>query len=188
MIDVEQLGLDLGDGIGLLMRRFYPLLLEHAYGDAETLLELDLAFDLENEHVQRVLAELAAMVAGVTETTRQEIRDLVGKQAAEGWSIAELAAAIRAHGEIASASRAKNIAHTESVSAYSRGSLLAYQASGVVAEVEWLATLDDTTAEICRSLNGKRIKLGDEFAPGIAHPPGHPGGCRCALLPVVTSE
>lgn len=183
--NVDQLGLDDGDVLATLLRRYYPLLLEQAYGDAADLLTVDLAFDLDNPLVQEVLGELAQQVRRVTDTTKDEIRALIGKQADEGWSIPELAAEIRKLGEIHSKQRATLIARTETAAAYSRGSLLAYQQSGVVAAVEWLATLDDLTSPECAALHGTQAPLGEAFADGTLHPPRHPR-CRCTLVPVLS--
>jgi SPP1 gp7 family putative phage head morphogenesis protein len=183
-IDVTQLPLDLGDGIERLMRRFYPLIVSRSFGDAQGVLGVDIAFDLDNPFVQDVLGELAQQVRKITETTRAEIQALVGRQADEGWSIQRLAEEIRTHGENISKSRAEMIARSETAAAYSKGSILAYKESGVVKAVEWLATLDDQTSEECAALHGTRAELGKTFADGTEHPPRHPN-CRCALIPVV---
>jgi len=181
-IDADQLGLDLGDGIGLLLRRYYPVLLRQAFQDAGIALSMDLAFDVDNPFVQATLADLARLVRGVADTTREEIRALIGRQADEGWSIARLADEIRAHGVTASTARAEAIARTETAAAYSRGSLLAYEESGVVGAVEWLAGPDECPE--CAALSGTRAPLGATFADGTPHPPKHPN-CRCTLLPVL---
>jgi len=181
---VERLGLDPGPGVRRTLGRFYPLLLRRAYEDASLTLDLDLAFDLENPKVQEVLGELADLVQRVADTTRDQIRALIGKQASEGWSIADLAQEISRLGEVQSDHRATVIARTETASAYSRGSILAWQESGVVGQVEWDATLDDVTAEACKALHGQRAPLGGQFADGTRHPPRHPN-CRCALIPIV---
>lgn len=179
---VDQLGLDLGPGISTLMRRFYPLLLEDAYSDAGAVLSLDLVFYLENEFVQETLDGLAKNVRAVAETTKEQIRSLVGKAAQEGWGVEELARQIRETGEIASVSRSVLIAQTETATAYSQGSILAYQESGVVSGLEWLVAGDP--CPICDPLDGQVADLGKAFAGDIPHPPAHPG-CRCAIAPVV---
>jgi SPP1 gp7 family putative phage head morphogenesis protein len=181
-IDVDQLPLDLGDEIARLMRRFYPLLISRAFGDASGVLGIDLAYDLENPFVQEVLDQLAKQVRSVAETTRDDIRWLVGQAASEGWSTADLARELRQLGETLSSSRADVIARTETATAYSRGSLLAFEESGVVSAVEWLAGPDE--CDICQPLSGTRVALGEPFADGILHPPLHPN-CRCALAPIV---
>lgn len=179
--DVEQLGLDLGDELAKLMRRRYVQALRLAYGEAATTLELDLAFDLDNPLIQEVLDELATEVRRVTETTREDIRVLIGKQADEGWSIEDLAAEIEKLTEIHTPARARLVAQTETALAYSRGSVLAYEESGVVDRLEWL-TADP--CPICEPLDGKVVGLGEEFASGISYPPAHPN-CRCAIAPVL---
>ncbi len=181
---VDQLGLDDGTVLATLLRRYYPLIFEQAYGDAAGLLAVDLDFDLDNPLVQEVLDQLAAQVRRVAETTRDEIRVLIGRQAAEGWSVQRLADELGQLAEIHSKNRATLIARTETASAYSRGSLLAYQQSGVVAAVEWLATLDDLTSPECAALHGTRAELGQAFADGTLHPPRHPQ-CRCSIVPVL---
>jgi SPP1 gp7 family putative phage head morphogenesis protein len=179
---VDQLGLDLGRTISTLMRRFYPLLLRQAWADAGEVLELDLTFSLTNPLVQTLLGELAEQVQAVAETTRTQIRDLVGRQAAEGWSVEQLAKEIRQLGEIETPRRAKLIAVTETASAYSRGSIAAYRESGVVQGLRWLTA--DSPCEICDPLDDTVAPLGEAFAGGVTFPPAHPG-CRCAIAPVV---
>lgn len=180
--DVDKMGLDAGAEAEELLRRFHPLLLEAGFGAGiEQLDGVTIAFDLANPAVQAVLDELALKVRSVAETTRNEIRALVGRQAAEGWSLSELAAALRAHGEEMSVIRAKTIAATETAAAYSAGSLLAYEESGVVESVEWLTS---DPCPICAPLDGKVVPLGKPFADGINHPPAHPN-CRCAVAPIV---
>jgi SPP1 gp7 family putative phage head morphogenesis protein len=179
---IDQLPLDLGDVIEKLMRKYYPLLVSRAWGDAQAVVGVDIAFDLDNPYVQEILDELAQDIRGITETTRADIQQLLGQQAIEGWSTEELARRLRERGVTESARRARLIASTETASAYSRGSLLYYQESGVVSGTEWLAT---DPCEICEPLADKVVDLGEEFAPGISFPPAHPA-CRCALAPIIS--
>jgi SPP1 gp7 family putative phage head morphogenesis protein len=182
---VEQLGLDLGPGVKRIMRRIYPKVLQKAFGDAELALDVDIAWDVENKEVQAVLGELADLVTRVTETTKNSIRSLVGRAAAEGWSIERLAKEILDSGAVVSKSRARMIAQTETASAYSMGSLLAYAQSKVVEGVEWLTTIDDLTCPDCKGLNGEIRDLEEKaFSDGSIMPPRHPN-CRCALAPVL---
>jgi HK97 family phage portal protein len=175
-------GLDDGTAIAALMRQYYPLLLEQAAMDAQDQLGVDLAFDLNNPRVLDTLARLATKVKGVAATTKDEIRALVGQATQEGWSPAQLASAIRAHGVTASATRAHLIAVTETASAYSAGSVLAYQDSGVVQGKQWIVT--DDACPICAPLADKIVALDESFADGIDYPGAHPA-CRCALVPVL---
>lgn len=173
--------LDDGRKLARLMRAFYPLLMERAFRDAHEA-GITVAWDLDNPHVQTVLATLARRIVAVSDTTRQEVRDLVGQQAREGWSIDELADQIASLAEIHTRERALLISRTESATAYTQGSLAAYRASGVVDRVEWL--LGPDPCEICQGLGGAVVPLGEEFLPGVDGPPAHPR-CVCALAPVV---
>jgi len=182
MTTIDQLGLDLGARLGLLLRRAYLLALPAAFADAADVLGVDVAFDVDNPFVQAILSDLATRVRDIAETTREEIRGLVGQAAAEGWSVEQLARAIEGLGEGHSRERARLIALTESAEAYSRGSIAAYRASGVVQGKEWL--LGPEPCPICQGLGGQVVDLGEEFARGIAHPPAHPR-CTCAIAPVL---
>lgn len=177
---------NLDDGAELLriMSQYWPQTFAAAWADANAALGIDLVFDLENEQVQEVLGELAKLIVNVAETTKEEIRSLVGQAAENGWSTDELAARIAEHGEIASVNRATLISRTETASAYERGSHLAYVQSGVVSGTEWLLGPDPCPE--CQLLGGKIVPLGEEFADGVLHAPAHPA-CRCATAPVVSS-
>jgi len=169
------------------MRRYYPRSMTAAFADAAQALDVDLVFTLANPLVQTVLDDLATLVRRVSDTTRDQIRALVGQQAAEGWTIPELADEILRLGEIETKKRATLIAVTETAAAYSKGSLAAYTLSGVVASVEWIATLDDQTCPQCEALHGTQTALGAPFADGTDHPPRHPR-CRCAIAPIVATS
>lgn len=168
-------GLDDGGRIADLMKVFYQALVEDAFLDAADL-GVDAAFDLANPYVQTVLESLTKNIRGVADTTKQDIRDLVAKQAAEGWSVEELAKHIRAKGEIASRTRALTIARTESGTAYNRGAVAAYRAGGVT----HVDVLDGDDDEPCASANGARWTL----EQAEANPLGHPN-CTRAFTPVV---
>jgi SPP1 gp7 family putative phage head morphogenesis protein len=180
----EQLRLAFIEDIQREMKRWYPLLLENAFGDASTTTGVDIAFDLSNPRVQDVLDELLTSeeFLGIADTTIKEARKLIGQQAENGWSIQQLADELRATGLTRSKTRAVSIGHTESARAYSKGALLSYEESGVVSGTEWL--IADNACPICQEFVGKVVPLGGEYGPGIQHPPAH-SVCRCSLAPVV---
>jgi hypothetical protein len=105
-------GMDSGDTIAKLMQPFYQALLEDAFLDAADA-GVEAVFDLANPYVQATLDALTKQIRAVAETTKDDIRLLVGRQAEEGWSSEELAKQIRAKGDIASRSRSLTIARTE---------------------------------------------------------------------------
>lgn len=182
MPDWEQLRLDFAADWTDVMRRFYPLIMAQAFDDAGAQLGLSLAFDLDNPRIQETLGDLAQLVRQVADTTVEEIQTLVGRQAAEGWSIDQLAAEIGKMAEIHTPNRARLIAVTETANAYTKGALLGYESSGVVDRIEWIATMDDRTTERCRQLHGTTVPLGDTWDGDMV--PRFPG-CRCAIAPVV---
>ena len=177
----DQLPLDFGDSIAEIMRQFYPLLLERSWDNAVTQIGVDLAFDLENPRVQETLHLLALQVRGISDTTREEIRGIVGRMASEGISYDAAAREIVQLAGIHSEARARTIAVTESARAWTQGSILAWQESGEVDRMEWSAEPD--CCPICRTVQGTVVPLGAPFQ-GLM-PPAHPN-CRCALLPVLT--
>lgn len=168
--------LDDGAEIEKLMRKFYPLVIEGAFGDA-SLAGVPVAFDLDNPFVQTVLDRLAKQIRNVADTTKDDVRLLIGQAADEGWDVEQLQRAIRAKGEIASRTRALLVARTELGTAQNLGSVAAYRAGGVT-HVEVLDGDDD---EPCASANGSRWTL-DEAE---ANPLGHPN-CTRSFAPLVS--
>lgn len=166
--------LDGGDAIEELMQRFYPLVIESAFADA-SLAGVPVAFDLEMREVQAVLKRLGKNIRGVAETTRDDIRRLVGQQAENGWSVDELADRILAMGEINSISRATMIARTETGTGYNLGSVAAYRAGGVT----HVDVLDGDDDPVCAAANGSRWTLEE----AEQNPLGHPN-CSRAFAPV----
>jgi hypothetical protein len=174
--------MDDGTEIRRLMASFYQRLVGRAYEDAAIELELDLAFDLDNPRVQEVLHLLGSKITRIADTTRAEIRVLVGRQAAEGWSLDELADQIALLAEIRSMERGTAIARTESATAQSKGSILAWRDSGVVSGMRWI--VGPNPCPICEDLDGKVVALDEMFADDIDHPPAHPS-CTCAVVAVL---
>jgi HK97 family phage portal protein len=161
-----QRALDTGPEARSLYNRFYPLILRHSWSDAAAELGTELAFDLENQWVKGVLDELAEKIVRVADTTRQEVRDLVGKAAEEGWSIDELAAKIRELKEVHSTARARRIARTETGMAYNLGSLAGYAEAGI----KRVEVFDGEEHEPCASANGSIWTLEQARAEPLAHP------------------
>lgn len=160
-------------GIQALMGRLYPALLGRAYADAGKVLPVDIRFDVANPRIKDTIAELAKQVRAVSDTTRDEIRGLVDRQTAEGWSMQELAKQIRGLAEVTdgldsshAARRAMVISRTESATAYNHGALLAYADAGV----EKVRVLDSEADEACAAADGQVWTLDEARANPIAHP------------------
>jgi SPP1 gp7 family putative phage head morphogenesis protein len=184
--------LDDGTEIAEVMRQFYPLLLERAWERAGGQVQLGLAFDLRNPRVQETIAGLAQKVRRVADVTRDEVRAVLARVDAEGLSYQQAAELLRGVVETTadgvelrpfdSAYRSFMIAVTESAYAYSRGQVLAWQESGEVDRMQWVA--ETNACAICQGLNGQVVVLGAPFEGG-REVPAHPN-CRCALSPVLS--
>jgi HK97 family phage portal protein len=187
-VDAATTGADDGAKLARVMQPFYRLSLRAAYDDTNVLLadqDISVSFDLENPRVADTINALLQQVKrDIPETTIEDIRAAIANGLREGWGTDRIGDELRAAAPQISQRRADTIARTEVARAHSRGALLSYEDSGVVSEVEWNATLDNKTSEICQRLHGQRAGLGEAFESGISEPPAHPN-CRSVLLPVV---
>ncbi|HEU5013961.1 MAG TPA: minor capsid protein [Roseiflexaceae bacterium] len=185
MPDYDALALEFTTTVKAILKQYYPLLMEQAYGDASAVLGADVAFDLANPYVQTVLDDLmtAAYLNDLGANLMAAGRQIISDGLAAGQSVDAIAAALQERGVAVSATKAEQIAHTETARAYSLGSKAAWRASGVVDRMQWITT--DHACPICEPLHGKVVALDAEFAPGIAHPPESHVACRCALIPVL---
>lgn len=81
--------------------------------------------------------------------------------------------------------RANTIARTETIRAANAGQQEIWRQAaeqGVIdhetVERVWISSGDDNTCDECDDLDGETAELGEEFMPGVFHPPLHPN-CRC---------
>ena len=186
--------LDDGTEISIIMRAFYPLLLERAWERAGEQVQLGTAFDLRNPRVQETIAGLALRVRRVADTTRDDVRRVMALVDAEGISYNQAARLLRGVTETLpdgttvrpfdAPYRAFMVAVTEAAYAYSRGQVLAWQESGEVDRMQWVA--ETNACAICSALNGEIVTLGAAFG-GSREVPAHPN-CRCTLSPVLKDE
>ena len=184
--------LDDGAEISAIMREFYPLLLERAWERAGQQVELGTPFDLRNPRVQETIAGLSQRVRRVAATTQDEVRRVMALVAADGISYDQAARLLRGETETLpdgttvrpfdAPYRAFMVAVTEAAYAYSRGQVLAWQESGEVNRMQWVA--ETNACPICNALNGQIVALGVAFENGI-EVPSHPN-CRCTLSPVLS--
>lgn len=139
----------------------------------------------------------------ITETTRQEIAEVIRTAREEGWARTRLLDEIRAVLNRAANDRSPLIGLSEAVRMTNFGALLAYQQAGFQYK-RWVAVLDDRTCPFCRVMHGRIIpmdapfaQIGDviqgtndkgrevemtvSFMDAVA-PPLHPR-CRCVLVP-----
>jgi SPP1 gp7 family putative phage head morphogenesis protein len=79
---------------------------------------------------------------------------------------------------------AERLARTELVNAYNYAAVEGIKQAHVLDDrisMRWDASLDMRVCPLCKSLHDKRVKPGEDFPGGYAHPPAHPQ-CRCSVV------
>jgi HK97 family phage portal protein len=120
----------------------------------------------------------------INETTNEMLRNTLAEGVDNGESIPQLRERVKSMFDDMANYRAERIARTEVIKASNFASIEAFTQSGLVDEVQWLATPDDRLDPECSDLDGKVINLGSSFASGVEYPPLHPN-CRCTVVPVI---
>lgn len=117
----------------------------------------------------------------INDTTRSDLKNLIGKAMDEGWSNDQLAQEIQKAGTF-SESRAMTIARTETAELSSQISVKSYKEMDLKKKI-WLTANDNDVCEECvkNEMQGP-IDLDKAFANGKFHPPSHPN-CRCSIAP-----
>jgi hypothetical protein len=151
-----------------------------------------LSFDLKNPRAVAYLDQYGAKrVSQVNQHTRDELRKIVTKAVAEGWSYDRTAKAIVAkYGQFAVGkpqahvdSRAHLIAITEVGEAYEHGNMIVAEdlvATGLEMEKRWVSMGDDRVSDGCRENEREGwIPLGQAHKSGHQRPLRFPG-CRCS--------
>lgn len=145
----------------------------------------DLFEQLNDRALQWATDNAADLVSGISDTTRDAVRDAVVSGLEDNLSTDEIADAIEGLGAFSDA-RALLIAATEISGANSQGALQGYKAAadnGVNVMKEWLPA-SDPCDDCAANADAGPIALDDTFPSGDDAPPGHPH-CECALSPVV---
>lgn len=158
--------------------------------------EAGLSWDVTNPLAADVISRAGSHVVGISQTTQDDLMNVVNAAHENGLSIPDTAKAIRAHMSEASSVRATTIARTELAAAANGGSLAAAkivsQATGAKGSKTWLTAPGATYPrhEEYDGLDGQTVGLDDLFDVG-GNPfafPGDPDGapedsinCRCTL-------
>lgn len=147
-------------------------------------LGIELDWNLANPDVRRVLNELATRIRGISQTTQEDVRRVVGAALDEGVTMQELSERLTGLFEETYRGRAMAVSRTESQVAYNRAHVLGYQESNVVAATE-LADNPEHTDDYgasdgltCAERHGLVVPL-DEAQLHIDAE--HPNGSLCAL-------
>lgn len=146
--------------------------------------DLTIDWDVFNPNIDKWLKEYAPKYSGEIEQTSY---DELKAKLLEGWeggeSIPDLTKRVNDIFDDWEKWRAERLARTESIRGSNQGALETYEASGVVDRVMWLATPTEKTCEICMGLDGKVVKLNEDFDFETNYgdktaPPAHP---NCVL-------
>ena len=120
------------------------------------------------------------LIRNIEQTTVNSVRQSVSRWIDNGEPLQALIDDLR---PTFGAQRAELIASTEVTRAFAEGSTRAYQASGVVSEIEWQTARDERVCPVCGPRHGKRSTLAAREVDGIGIP-AHPR-CRCWWVPVI---
>jgi HK97 family phage portal protein len=171
------------------LNRFYLLNGETAFAEVADQLGIDLAWDLANPNVRRVMNDLAQRVTGISETTQADVQQTVADALDEGVTMQELADRLTGLFEETYQSRAMTVARTESQVAYNRANVLGYQESGQIAYVELLDNPNhgdyagDGDGLTCAQRDGMVVPLEE----AQTHIEGTHPNCILGVGPVLTS-
>ncbi|MEV0360088.1 phage minor head protein [Nocardia sp. NPDC050697] len=131
---------------------------------------------LSQSVLEAARTQVARLVAGVTETSRDMIRTAIGQSIDLGES-SDLAIT-RVQAVINNPVRAEMIAQTESVNAYQQG--IYNFATETQAKTKTWDTISGACA-VCAPLHGQTVDRDDTFSNGIKFPSAHPR-CRCSVI------
>lgn len=146
------------------------------------------AFDKTNPAAVKWIKDHAAdTINGISNTTREDIKDLVEAAFTEQYDVDELADKIA--DLIGDDARAETIARTETMRASNEGQSQAWDQAvevGILTGDEkqvWIVTPDDRLCPICEPMDGETAPLDGSFnvdGDDIDGPPAHPN-CRCTV-------
>lgn len=179
------------------LRPLFEQVVLNEWNEAYKILWLTTMFEIWNPNVNKYIRDnINRLAEDLNETTKKEIFDVI-EEWNEEWLWAEqIRNNITSKFEDFNKNRASMIARTEITRASNEASEIAYK-DWWIEYKEYLAELDWRTSNICQSLNGKIVKIWDDFAKkweavawykldyeNINHPPAHPN-CRSTLIPVI---
>jgi SPP1 gp7 family putative phage head morphogenesis protein len=147
------------------------------------------AFDRTNPNaVAKVQEQAADLITGISETTREQIKELV-EQAFTDPDMDVHSLADEIDNIIDDPDRAETIARTEVMQAANDGQLEAWdqaQEDGLLTgqeQKEWIVTPDDRLCPVCEPMDGVTVGIDEDFdvdGDEMEGPPAHPN-CRCTI-------
>jgi len=160
-----------------------------AFALAADMLGVDIAWDLANPNIVRVMEELGLRIVDISETTRQATVNIVTDGLADGLGVDDIAKQLTELFDGYAGSRAEVVARTETMTSYNLASTVGYQESGVVEEVELLDNSSHTEGYgasdglTCAERDGLIVALADVGRHVEAE---HPNG-QLSVAPILVA-
>lgn len=149
-------------------------------------LKVDTSFDLKNPRaVKYIKSRGAENVKGINETTKDQLRTLIGNAVEDSKSYTEITALIRQKFADFALYRARLIAVTEVGNGYEAGNRMLIDDlidGGLEMEKSWLTVGDENVDQECADNEAQGwIPVDQAFGSGHDQPLAHPN-CRCTCL------
>ena len=150
-------------------------LLEASWDIWNVALDVDLAFEQSDPAVVAIMSQAGERIAGIQQTTREAVQDLLAYGAEQGWSVAQLARGTddrRGLNDIVQqtyANRGRAIARSELATGQNLASTIRYRSAGVTHVIVLDNGFDDSDPE-CTRLNGTRQTLEWAERNPLQHP------------------
>lgn len=132
--------------------------------------------ELRDAVLERLLRSAGVRIKGISETTRDRVRDVVAKGIADGLSAAELGDRLEAASGLFDELRAETIARTETATVLNEAAVAQYREFGV----DRVLVYDGDEDEACASADGQTWTVEQAEANPIAHP-----NCTRGFSPLV---
>lgn len=156
-------------------------------------------FDVGGIFDRKILDKVGARVRDAELSTRDAIRTVIDQAQAEGWTVPETAAEIKAHIVEVSDSTATQLARTDLIGTSNASAIAAARMvfAGENVSKRWLSTPDERTRPTHVEANGQAVPLDSAFTVGDSRLdfPGDPDGpdaeicnCRCVAAETVPSH
>lgn len=157
--------------------------------DSITELGLAITFDVYDPRIVELLQGKAQKFAkDVNATTAANIKKTLAVGVERGEGMIPLRNRVMEVFTQAERSRAYNIARTEILGTYNKGTLEGYIQTGVVPEKSWLTSRDARVRDSHRAMEGQTVPIREKFSNGLMHPGDWNGSaaeicqCRCTIL------
>ncbi len=165
-----------GEAIRDVLERLQTALLTETHGIITS--GLGVSFDLDDPLTRAFLDDAGVNIAGITDTTRDAVRQALIAGQAAGEGVPQLAERLRTAAAFGR-SRAETIARTELGTSQNLAAVHNYRASGVVAGVR---VRDGDSDAACAAMDGRTFSL-DQTPTPLQHP-----NCVRAFLPVTDAS